>query len=637
MLQPSGRRPSLSQSAATRRASLSATLPAPRTQDPSPTAADREKDKTTTSELSRSIQAGTFATVGLAAGGAAGGASPGPKYRPLAALRPVPPSPPPRSGMPVDDISSGSSASAGGDGGAGDDDGRSAGMHTAVGSGGGNGSQALVFVRPPPIDTSGLVGARGPASPPPRGQYAGPSTSPPRSGDAYGGRPGHRGESEEGEEKKRFMKALATEAAAVISTGGLNPTSLHSSTTGRGLGDSENRNKALSLPFRQLIAHHAPSVADRHPSGRPSSPQARVGAVRRGSGCDGMPLAGIRRRGSGTGVDAENTRLSVAGDHRPTGRPSSPRARAGAERRGSGCDDEMPLTGVRRRGSGSGIGSEDVADGARWARGKHLSGVRRGSQSGGGGGGGETRRGSGAGGGGGGDGGGGGGGGGGGIRWAKGKPLTGILRRGSGAGGETDAVADGGIRWASSKPSINTLSSGMHPADSYRDGPDIPRAIASGGLAAEDEDGSEGSRRLSSTDPRHKAARQSSFVATGHAEQGRERTASPTRVLARATARRLSALGAKAVVGMGLGGASVSGNGSGPGATTLPPRALPTASGTVAGGGSPGARGDGPPPPPSREQRRRMSAATLTEQQLHGATGGDPHGGRAAPEKLYAA
>lgn len=631
MLQPSGRRPTLSQSAATRRASLSTTLPAPRAQAvaSATTAADhRRGSNAATSKLSRSMPAETFVAAGSADGGAAGGASPGPKSRPLAALRPAPPSPPPRFGMPADDIGSRSFTSEAGDGGAGE--GGSTATRTA-GSGSVYGSQAPVFVRPPPIDTSSLAGARGPASPPPRGQHTGPSTPPP-GGEAYGSRT-DRDESEEGEGKKRLMKALAAEAAAVIAMRGLNPANLHSnarraaegetSPKPRGGGggggssssssyrsDSDSRNEALSLPFRQLIAHHAPSVADRYPSGRPPSPQARVGAVRRGSGCDGIPLTGIRRRGSGSGVDAESIRLSLA-DRHPSARPSSPRARAGAERRGSGCDD-MPLTGIRRRGSGSGINAEIAGDGARWARGKPLNGARRGSQSGGGEAS-EARRGS--------------GGVGGGVRWAGGKPLTGILRRGSGAGDEADAVAGDGVRWASSKPAINTRPNAKRSADPYRDHPDVPKAIASDGFAAENEDGSEGSHSSSSNDPGRKAARQSSHVARGHAEQEREGTASPTRALARATARRLSALGAKAVGGIGLGGSS----GSGPSATAR----SPPPSGAVTGGGSPGAKGGGPPPAPSREQRRRMSAAPLTEQQIQGMT--DSHRGHAAPAVVHAA
>lgn len=616
MLQPSRRRSTLSQSAAVRRASLSSTLPAPRTQATSATAAGRGGDD---------------------AGVVAGVVSPGPKSRPLAALRPVPsslPPPPPRSWTQADDISASSSTSAGGDGSGGDYG--STVMRTAA-SGGVYRSQVSAFLRPPPIDTSSLVGARGPSSPPPRGKYTSPLTPSP-CGETHGSRT-DRDESEEGKENKRFMKALATEAAAVITMGTLNPTNLHSgtraaegefsSTPGGGGGgaggsstssyrsDSDSKNKALSLPFRRLIAHHAPSVADRHPSGRPSSPQARVGAVRRGSGCDGVPLTGIRRRGSGSGIGAENIRPPVD-DHHPAGRPSSPRARAGAERRGSGCDG-VPLTGIRRRGSGSGINTEIAGDGARWARGKHLNGVRQGSQSGEGGS--ETRRGS--------------GGGGSGVRWANGKPLTGGLRRGS--GDATDTVVGDGIRWASSKPTINTRSNATRSADSYRSGPDIPKAIASDALAAENEYASEGSRSFRRTDPRRNAARKSSYTATadaGHLEQGREGTASPTRALARATARRLSALGAKAIGGMSLGGTNISSDGPGLTATTRPPPP-PTASGTSTGSGSPGAKGEGPPPPLSREQRRRMSAAPLTEQQLQGATGS--RRGHVAPAVVHAA
>ena len=655
MLQPSGRRPTLSQSAAARQASV---VSAPRTQAASATATDhRGGDSAATSNLGRSLPAETFVAAGWAAGGAAGGAvggavggaSSGPKSRPLAALRPVPPSPPPRSGMPADGIGSSSSTSASGDGSAGDD--RTTAARTA-GPGGVYGSQASAFVRPPPIVTRSLAGARDPTSPPPRGQHTGPLIPQP-GGEMYGGRT-DRDEGEEGEDKKRLiMKALAAEAAAVIATRALNPTSLHSSarraadreTSSRGGGggggggggssstssyrsDGDSRNEALSLPFRQLIAHHAPSVADRHPSGRPSSPRARVGAVRRGSGCDGMPLTGVRRRGSGSGVDADSIRLSLA-DRHPAARPSSPRARAGAERRGSGCDG-MPLTGVRRRGSGSGISAEIAGDGSRRASGKHLNGSRRGSQSGGGGVG-QVRRGS-------------GGSGGGGVRWASGKPLTGVLRRGSGAGAgagagdEPDTVAGDGVRWASSKPAINTRpSTAMRSADSYRDGqPDVPKAIAAEGFAlAENADDSEGrSRSFNSNDPGHRAARQGSYVARGHAEQKeREGTASPTRALARATARRLSALGAKAVGGISLGGTGIiSSNGSsGPSAT---PRSPPP-TGAATGGGSPGAKGDGPPPPPSREQRRRMSAAPLTEQQIQGMT--SSHTGHAARAIVRAA
>lgn len=463
--------------------------------------------------------------------------------------------------------------------------------------------QGLSFVRPPPIDTSGLVGALGPSSPPPRGTHTGPLT-PPLGSEAHRNDSRDHDQDEKAKEKKQFLKALATEAAAVITMGTLTPTNLHvrgetssteSSITGDGGGGggggdgvgvpnansfrsrrgSEDGEKSLSLPFRQLIAHHAPSVADHNP-GRLSSPRARAGAVRRGSGCDGMPLTGIRRRGSGSGVDVESA--------------------LDAARRAKGPG----FNGVRR---GSTSGGGGIVAGVTGGAARLASGERRGS--------------------------GGGSGGSGGIRWASGKPLTGVRRRGSGAGDEMASVVGDGVRWASNKPAISTRSNAVPSAGSYRGHADTERRSVSSSSASprsrpsEEKEGQEDRRNghnnqsFDSTYPRHSALRKNSSTATAkavHTLQEREGTLSPTRGLARATARRLSALGAKAVGGIGFAGTNTSGHDTAPGATAGP--LPPAASLVLTGSGSPGAKGEDPPPPPSREQRRRMSAAPLTEQQV---------------------
>lgn len=551
MLQSSGRRRStLTQAAAARRSSLNNALPVPLAQANSTAVETTTAGRGATTYSAAADDALAPSTPAEARGG---GVTPQrTKSRPLAALRPAPSSlpPPPPAGRraPVDDASPSSSSSRG-----------------SVGSGsrGGGGrrhtdwagsmtsSQGASFVRPPPIDTSNPAGFVGPASPPPRGQPA-RVLSPPASMGAYDADgdadfdgeehmgSGHRdftgdGKDVETRERKEFLKSLATEAATVINNRTLTKTnfdlrprydegetSLHSSsnarastTTGGGAvssrsrRESESRNKALSLPFRQLIAHHAPSVASHPaletPTRRPASPRARVGAVRRGSGCDGLGFGG----GVGVGV--------------------------------------------------------------------------------------------------------------GGARRATGKPLSGAGRRGSGGTGDSDTgkVLADGIRWASSKPAINTRSTTTALAQPYReragsaDGR-VPIAIAFDGEAEESESD------LSTSPPPRSRAEAFTTARSARSLQERGATTSHTRGFARATARRLSALGAKAVGGIVLAGTD-STSGSAGMTSRSPPPPLPPPS-TIAtaptGGDSPGARGDGPPPPPSQEQRRRMSAAPLTEQQL---------------------
>lgn len=554
MLQSSGRRRStLTQAAAARRSSLNSALPVPHAQANSTAAATTAVGRGATTYSTAADDALAPSTPAEALGGGAGVTPPRTKSRPLAALRPAPSSlpPPPPAGRraPVDDASPSSSISSGGSGGSGSRGGGS-GKH-ADWAGSMTSSQGASFVRPPPIDTSNMAGFIGPASPPPRGQPARTLSPPPSMGayDADGDADfeehmgsGHRDHTGEGKgvetrERKEFLKSLATEAATVINNGTLTKTnfdlrprhdegktSSHSSSnvrastaTGGSAGssrsrrESESRNKALSLPFRQLIAHHAPSVASHHaletPTRRPASPRARVGAVRRGSGCDGLGFGG----GVGVGV--------------------------------------------------------------------------------------------------------------GGARWATGKPLSGTGRRGSGGTGDsdTDKVLPDGVRWASSKPAINTRSPTSAPAQPYRehagsaDGR-VPIAIAADRQAEESESGS------STSPPPRSRAEAFTTARSARSLQERGGTTSPTRGFARATARRLSALGAKAVGGIGLAG---TGSSSGPAGmisrSPPPPPALHPPSTTATaptGGDSPGARGDGPPPPPSQEQRRRMSAAPLTEQQL---------------------
>lgn len=561
MLKPSGRRPTLSQAAAARRSSLTGTgtLPAPRTQATSTTETARRK-KIDTAAVAQTTAAESSEGAGIA--------SPRSKSRPLAALRPAPsslPPPPPPENIPAPDGDMNpSSINSSASGSNGDD--RSTRKHTTGFRGMSSSPQGSSLNRPPPIDTSGLVGAHGPSSPPPRGKYRGPVTPPLGGSKAHGDSSRDHDQEEEENEKKQFLKTLATEAAEVITMGTLNRTSLQpalsraqgdaSSTEssyagddGDGGGDipsansfrrrrgsgTENELRSLSVPFRQLIAHHAPTVADHNP-GRLESPRARPGAVRRGSGCEGMPLTGIRRRGSGSGIVTGS-----AGD----GARSAKAAGFDSVRRGS-----------RNDGGGS---NASVAGGAtaRLAGGEMRRNSRGGSGLGNSG-----------------------------LLRPSGKPLTGIRRRGSGAGDEmADAIGDG-VRWASSKPAISTRSNA------------IPSAGSSRGHAGTR------SRRPSQEkeDPRHNSIRTASYTKTAkaaHAVQEREGTTPPTRGVVRATARRLSALGARAVEDIGFAG---SGNG--------------TTSGPTTGGGSPGAKGDGPPPPPSREQRRRMSAAPLTEQQL---------------------
>lgn len=560
MLKPSGRRPTLSQAAAARRSSMTgtSTLPSPRTQATSTTEAAGRKEIDTVA-FAQSIAAESSGGPGIA--------SPGSKSRPLAALRPAPsslPPPPPPESTPVpgDDMNSSSinSSASGGNG-----DGISRRKHTAGFRGMNSSSLGSSLNRPPPIDTSGLVGAHGPSSPPPRGKYRGPVTPPPGGSKAHGDSGRDHDEEEEENEKKRFLKNLATEAAEVITMGTLNRTSLQSalrheqgetsSTEGSHAGEhgdgdgggggnsfrsrrgsgTENELKSLSVPFRQLIAHHAPTVADHNP-GRLESPRARPGAVRRGSGCEGVPLTGIRRRGSGSSFVTES-----AGDGAPsikgTGFDSVRR-----ESRNGGGRSNAGVTG----GAAASLASGETRRGSRGGSGLGNSGLLRSS----------------------------------------GKPLTGIRRRGSGAGDEmADAIGDG-VRWASSKPAISTRSNAVPLAGSSRGHADTR------------------SRRPSQEekDPRQNSISKTPHTKTAkaaHAVQERKGTAPPTRGVVRATARRLSALGARAVGDIGFAGSS---NGTIPDPTTR--------------GGSPGAKGDGPPPPPSREQRRRMSAAPLTEQQL---------------------
>ncbi|CAM9523055.1 unnamed protein product [Ectocarpus fasciculatus] len=558
MLQSSGRRRStLTQAAAARRSSLNSALPVPLAQANSTAAATTAVGRGATTYSTAADDALAPSTPAEALGGGAGVTPPRTKSRPLAALRPAPsslPPPPPPAGhrAPVDDASPSSSIGSRGSGGSGSRGGGS-GKH-ADWAGSMTSSQGASFVRPPPIDTSNMAGFIGPASPPPRGQPARTLSPPPSMGayDADGDADfdreehmgsGHRdytgdGKGVETRERKEFLKSLATEAATVINNGTLTKTnfdlrprhdegetSSHSSSnmrastaTGGSAGssrsrrESESRNKALSLPFRQLIAHHAPSVASHHaletPTRRPASPRARVGAVRRGSGCDGLGFGG---------------------------------------------------------GVGMGVG---------------------------------------------------------GARWATGKPLSGTGRRGSGGTGDsdTDKVLPDGVRWASSKPAINTRSPTSAPAQLYREragGADgrVPIAIAANRQAEESESGS------STSPPPRSRAEAFTTARSARSLQERGGTTSPTRGFARATARRLSALGAKAVGGIGLAG---TGSSSGPAGMISrsppppPPPLHPPSTTAIAptGGDSPGARGDGPPPPPSQEQRRRMSAAPLTEQQL---------------------
>lgn len=425
---------------------------------------------------------------------------------------------------------------------------------------------------------------RGPSSPSPRGKYTGPVTPPPAGSKTHGDSRDHDHDEEE-KEKKEFLKTLANEAAEVVTMGTLTRTSLqpgprharressstessHAGDDGGGGGggggsdipsainprirrdsDTENEHKSLSVPFRQLIAHHAPTVAD-HNAERLGSPRARPGAVRRGSGCEGMALTGIRRRGSGSGIYTGS-----AGD----GAPSAKATGFDNVRRGS-------------RNGGGGIAAGVPGGAGRLASGETRPGSRRGSGLGNSG-----------------------------IVRSSGKPLTGIRRRGSGAGDEmTNEIGDS-VRWASSKPVISTRSTDIPSGGSHRGHGDI-------GSSRSSEDNED------PIYPHHNSIRKSSSAATTkatHTVQEREGTASPTRGVVRSTARRLSALGAKAVGGIGFAGGS---NDTTLGPTTGP---LPPEPSTVlTGSGSPGAKGDGPPPPPSREQRRRMSAAPLTEQQL---------------------
>ncbi|CAN0126526.1 unnamed protein product [Ectocarpus sp. 12 AP-2014] len=554
MLQSSGRRCStLTQAAAARRSSLNSALSVPFAQAGSTEAATTTVGRGATTYSAAADDALAPSTPAEARGGGTGVTPPRTKSRPLAALRPAPSSlpPPPSAGRraPVDDASPSSPSSPSSSRGSGSGGGGSR-KHTDW-AGSTTSSHGASFVRPPPIDTSNPAGFVGPASPPPRGQPAGILSPPPSMGtyDAGGGADfdreehmgsGHRdytgdGKDVETRERKEFLRSLATEAATVINNRTLTKTdfdlrprydegqtSSHSSSnarastaaggsagSSRSRRESESRNKALSLPFRQLIAHHAPSVASHHaletPTRRPASPRARVGAVRRGSGCDGLGFGG----GVGVGV--------------------------------------------------------------------------------------------------------------GGARWATGKPLGGTGRHGSGGTDDSDTgkVLADGVRWTSSKPGISTRSATRAPAQPYReragsaDGR-VPIAIASDGQAEES-----GSGSSASPPPRSRAE---TFTTARSARSLQERggAASPTRGFARATARRLSALGAKAVGGIGLAG---TGSSSGPAGviSRSPPPPLPHPSTTATapnGGDSPGARGDGPPPPPSQEQRRRMSAAPLTEQQL---------------------
>ncbi|CAN0143537.1 unnamed protein product, partial [Hapterophycus canaliculatus] len=567
MLNPSGRRSSLTQSAAARRSSLHITPPVPLALSTAPPAADRGVTHTATSSITS-----TAKTVD----GPCEPSSRGPKSQTLAALRPAPSSlPAPPTAQPnrlrviVDDADSKSVSSSSGSsnrhrissGGGRDGEGGSSKIGGVRGSGMVR-SEGQRFDRPPPIDTSGLVGALGPASPSPRGKYTGSRTPSPgreryASGteDAYDEIEYDNGraresyvtsdEGEENRERREFLKQMAKEAADVVTMRTLTPTNLllsphhaqeeSSSATGSFGGDGgggsrtmsdtdgpscngdESKNNPLSLPFRQLIAHHAPSVANhppaRTPLERPLSPRARVGAVRRGSGCDG-----------------------------------------------------------RRAAFGVGLGGS--SGGARGAAG---------------------------------------------IRWASSRPLTGVRRRGSGSNIDLGTAVGAGVRWASSKPAIDTRpitapAASGRPYGGRIDTTDgrVPVAIVAGGRVVESESSSMG---FAPPRSRQNTALTGSAVSSIAAKaartpQGREAALSSTRVLARGTARRLSALGAKAIGGIGLAGRNTGRNGSDPSTTSLhppPPAAASAAAALANGSGSPGAKGGGPPPPPPRGPRRRVS------------------------------
>lgn len=242
----------------------------------------------------------------------------------------------------------------------------------------GIGAKISAFVRPPPIDTSNLIGAMGPSSPSPRGKSV---ATPPLAGfcgdgdddgDGDGGGGNHGGQ----KSLKKKSKDPVVEAAAVVGTETITPTGFNSSPRARGRipaaspsdtrdggggGGGDNRRERI-LPFRRPVAHPtSPNAVDpRRALGR-SSPRARGGRTRRGSGSGGVV---------GVGVDSTDDARWASGKPLVA-------VRRGNNGVGRGAGDRKPLSGGTRRGGGKDINTRWNADPQRGPSHHHTGHVPR--------------------------------------------------------------------------------------------------------------------------------------------------------------------------------------------------------------------------------------------------------------------
>eukprot|EP00904_Undaria_pinnatifida_P004874 jgi/Undpi1/1516/HiC_scaffold_11.g04906.m1 len=214
----------------------------------------------------------------------------------------------------------------------------------------GIGAKLSAFVRPPAIDTSNIFGSLGPLSPSPRPKQS--VAVPPPLGDCcgerYGG--GNRGSSMD-RSRQILSKDRAVGAAAVVmGMGNRTPTGFSSSPCAHGrvpaVSPSDSRGgggdsrKERMLPYRQPVAYPTTTTTTADPGEARgiSSPRARGGFTRRGSGSGEI---GIGFYGS-----------------------------SDVARWASG----KPFVDVRRRnGAGRGAGGRKSLGGPRWGAGKNVN------------------------------------------------------------------------------------------------------------------------------------------------------------------------------------------------------------------------------------------------------------------------